>query len=880
MSQRSVFAALCAAVSLVFPNSGLSAPEQTSCAVDVFAPYAELKGTGEDATHIDTRPLAVEPSAVYVVSCRTRHPEGKDTGVGVLQVGNISTYPYPKGNDWRAFTNVIMTAADAKRLSCSLRQWHIPGTFEYADVRLTKVTPRYRKVDGLDLGFGESMDGHDYHYGTRFSSACHTESRPLVAVRNVSIGNGCIHFYGNTSLDFVHGFPGRKFRSGQVGLVCERAKAGAVRVSVSADGKNWTDVLTVTNAGHHVADIPAALLPADRVLVRVNAAPKSSVSINHCSFDATVDGAPAFGFGATEYVDASGRTLFAVRPWDFLSDATSGECLPGGSGKVSFWRQSTGRKVFRGRPLPTATVPAVRLATARNEEEAVQFVVRPSVRMSNVRVEARMDGDFDVEVRRVGYLMIDYLADDMGARGNWPDPIFPQEKGGCAIAAGENQPFWVSVKPGKAVKAGVHRGSIRVTGSAGTFTVPLEVRVFGFDFPDKVTCESAFGLAWTTVFDYQRIKKREDKEAVVEKYLAHFARHHIAPYSPLVLVNDPSYTIKWTKTEKKEDSVPVFDWTKWDAEVDRVLGKYHFTTLKLHLRGIGGGDMSGTGGTRKFNGATEGTELFDIYISRYLKAIEDHLREKGILDRVYVYTFDEPLPQHFKYVNESLALLKKHAPGLRRMVTVEPREEFVGGINLWCPITEEFNREASAAAQARGEEVWWYITFSSKPPKVNEHVEHAGVDMRVWLWQTWLEKVTGILMWEVAHWNRKSIHPDPAHPQNPYVDTICWGGERPWNSGEGRYIFPPVKCFETTEPVLEGPVDSIRFEMLREGLEDYEYFAMLKKLDPKNPLLAVPADVTTSTDEYSTDPSGMERHRIRLAKELERLCGRGEAARR
>ena len=58
--------------------------------------------------------------------------------------------------------------------------------------------------------------------------------------------------------------------------------------------------------------------------------------------------------------------------------------------------------------------------------------------------------------------------------------------------------------------------------------------------------------------------------------------------------------------------------------------------------------------------------------------------------------------------------------------------------------------------------------------------------------------------------------------------------------------------------------------MLREGVEDYEYFAVLKRLDPANALLAVPREVATSLDEYSTDPAAMEACRIRLGKEIEK----------
>lgn len=72
-------------------------------------------------------------------------------------------------------------------------------------------------------------------------------------------------------------------------------------------------------------------------------------------------------------------------------------------------------------------------------------------------------------------------------------------------------------------------------------------------------------------------------------------------------------------------------------------------------------------------------------------------------------------------------------------------------------------------------------------------------------------------------------------------------------------------------PNFDDPVGSIRGEMLRDGLEDYEYFVMLQKLDPGNSLLKVPPTVSRALDDFSSSPAGIEAHRKLLAREIERL---------
>jgi hypothetical protein len=89
------------------------------------------------------------------------------------------------------------------------------------------------------------------------------------------------------------------------------------------------------------------------------------------------------------------------------------------------------------------------------------------------------------------------------------------------------------------------------------------------------------------------------------------------------------------------------------------------------------------------------------------------------------------------------------------------------------------------------------------------------------------------------------------------------------------------------EPVLDGPVDSIRWEMLRDGIEDYEYLAVLKKLltgkkdnltaqQSKDyfALLEVPEDITKDMTTFTKDPAPIEARRDQIARaivELNRL---------
>ncbi len=574
-----------------------------------------------------------------------------------------------------------------------------------------------------------------------------------------------------------------------------------------------------------------------------------------------------------------------------LFDASYGETLPQSSNRVGLWWASSGWKISQQRPLPKAKGECLRIQTAKNEMEAAQLVVRPGAPLKGFTAHCgALKGPNDsvipeecVEVLRVRYVTVTQPTDQMGVAAPWPDPL-PPFKGTMDLAANQNQPLWVRVKPPSTAAAGEYTGVIHLSADHFEKDVPITVTVFDFTLPDTMTCTTAFGFGHGRAFDYHNVTDPVQQREVYDKYLTALAAHHIGPYNPAAL--DP-FNVTWDKL------VPTFDWTAWDAAMAKAFDHYHFNAFVVPFPGMGGGTFYSRS-EPSLLGYAGNTPEYKTAFTAYGNALNAHLTEKGWAGKSYVYWFDEPDPKDYEFVMNGFRKIKEAAPNVGRMLTEQVEPALAGGPTIWCPLTPEFKPDLAKQRQAEGDKFWWYICTGPKAPYVTLFIDHPGTELRVWLWQTWQRRIQGILIWETNYWTSEAAYPDPAHPQNPYEDPMGWtvgygtpaGTRLPWGNGDGRFLYPPEAAADgnPSQPVLDPPVDSIRIEMLRDGIEDYEYFVMLEKLlaektaklSPDDAakfqaLLEVPADVTTDLTHFTTAPNPVETHREALAHAIARL---------
>ena len=601
----------------------------------------------------------------------------------------------------------------------------------------------------------------------------------------------------------------------------------------------------------------------------------------------------------------------AVEVECILFEEAYGERLASPDPAVALWWASSGWKVSQTRPVPSRKGRALEIRAARNEAEAAQLVVCPTRALDGFTAKASSltgpDGAVlpaeAVEILRVRYVYVEFPTDAWGAQGMWPDPL-PPITAPIALEADKNQPLWVRVDVPRDAAPGNYTGVIMLEADGFAAQVPLHVHVYAFELPDRMTCTTAFGFDAGAVFHYQALETPGDRETVLNKYLDYFADNHITLYDPV-----PGHEIKmeWVKLGENEGEdldpavrallqekalTPRFDWSDWDAAMESAVRDRHITTFRIGIPGLGGGTYGGHSEPALLDYRL-GDPEFELAFTAYAQAVEAHLRDKGWLDMSYVYFFDEPNPKQYEFVRDQFIRLKNVAPGIGRMLTEKIDPKLIGGPNIWCPMTSTYNHDDAEARRAAGETIWWYICTVPKRPFAGMFIDHPGTDLRIWLWQTWQYDVTGLLFWTTTLWSTSVAYPD--HPQNPYEDPMGWksnpyvdGAREPWGNGDGRFVYPPEAAGGVaTEPILDDPVACCRMEMLRDGIEDYEYLAMLERLleDEGNELparmkrryqklLAVPGEISTDLTTYTKDPAPIEKHRDKVGRAIEALLAR------
>jgi hypothetical protein len=446
--------------------------------------------------------------------------------------------------------------------------------------------------------------------------------------------------------------------------------------------------------------------------------------------------------------------------------------------------------VFPGsRPKESEIIDHLAVQVVQNEFEPITFSLYPLRNLGTVKISVTdlvgVKGSLSKDKIRIAHVEMvkETLGLPAGRFQNLPTLIRAGNQ--VSTKAGQCQRFWLTIRIDNNVLPGVYKGKITISPQSGQETsFPLEVRVMpisledipGIDYFMLMTYEfTELTMPWST----------EEKEKIYHSavnILRDYKEHGITTlclHSPFVLIT-------------KEDGTPnledIFAALRAAREVgfkERIIwymGHLIQTSKPKHPGNIMGFD-----------------ERIHLPRLRHIvETVSQYAKEHGCPGVVFL-PIDEPADSYQDFQNKRQAvtplLLKTVRDlGAQTMLTNHDDEQF-GPVDYVC--SGEMNKEKASAAHERGSVYWLYnndVTTRCLNPTYARYI---------YGYYTWMNPIDGMSSWTFQ--NTENARGIP--------------GQADLHGSDIYLAYPDPK----------GPIPTLKWEAIREGIDDHKLVYQLVK---------------------------------------------------
>jgi hypothetical protein len=419
------------------------------------------------------------------------------------------------------------------------------------------------------------------------------------------------------------------------------------------------------------------------------------------------------------------------------------------------------------------------------------------------------------------------------------------------------QSVWLTISIPETAGSGTYLGKITVKTNMEEQSLPVSITVYPLTLPEKRHLKV---VEWYNTEGFARFHgiKEEYSPAwfdMLRKYADNMVAHRQN------IFQDPMDAIAISKSKSGELE---FDFTRFDqiADVFWNTGKMDFLET---------GELT-TFGEKQWSSTKISLQDFSVknaengqkikmagkdVIPFLLPSFESHLRQKGWLSKTLFGIKDEPSLHNSLSWQEASSYMHKYAPDLIRIDAIETTN-LLNEIEVAIPKLDHFStwNKTYEEWQQKGHELWFYtvgIYQGSLFP--NKTIDVPLGDSRILHWMNYKYDATGYLHWGWNQWT-----------ENPYKEVGM-------HIGDGWHVYP----------VKDGVVNSLRWEQMRNGIQDYEYFWMLENkikslrdslgtrfswINPKQGGKEISGNVIKGFAEHSDDPQVLYKSKMELIREL------------
>lgn len=482
--------------------------------------------------------------------------------------------------------------------------------------------------------------------------------------------------------------------------------------------------------------------------------------------------------------------------------------------KGTFWQADTTEKILINTPAPAKNISFFKTSNtifanaAKNESEAFQIVFTPDADGTLDKAVCLIDGinPDNIVVRNAEYVKIEtpstyasgrrILSYRSDYKGLLPDPLpifIPK-----AVKKGENALIWVDVKVPADAKAGVHKGTLKVTVSGKEVSIPVNFKVYDFTLPEVPSCRTMLAFsqyANLRLFPFHGAQTRKEKHDISRAYVKEMANYRMNVKLPSAGgVYNPELPARPTLEQIYDKEL---NWAVNDLKLQRYIVNH----------------ISGRARNTPATGAKEAAARDKI-----MKFLDD----KKIGGAATVW-FDEPMYGEFQYVKNVTSEYKKlpYAKNIRTMALLNNGYGFDSLKGIVDELTV-LDNEITSGVSKEGFELfglgkcWTYLTRSSIL-----WIDAPGMTNRFWAPRNYAENSAGFAIWATNIW--WSVPKSPHKFFNPWQNP-----HSTWGNGATAFFYPPAKDKDKLDKFDATVTPSLRLVLYREGMDDFDYAVLLR----------------------------------------------------
>ena len=419
----------------------------------------------------------------------------------------------------------------------------------------------------------------------------------------------------------------------------------------------------------------------------------------------------------------------------------------------------------------------------------------------------------NIRANFIRYVLTDHLGDlksgcgipaglDTSLRADMIDDI-----ASFTIDAQTSRPLWLSIDIPQGTKPGIYKGNLKISSEGYNTQLPFQIEVLNHELPLATNWKFHFDM-WQNPYSVARVHGVEpwsdahfEVMRPVMKRLADAGQKVITA----TIIKDPwnSQThdvygsmINWTK---KKDGSWDYDYTvfdKWveymmDLGVDKFINCYSMIPWNLKFYYF---DESTN--KEEVLVAKPGTKEYTDHWQHMLSDFANHLKKKGWFGITTIAMDERPE----KDMKAAIAIIKAADPNFKVSLAGnyhhDLKDELVDySVAFEQPIPDEIIK----SRRDKGLNTTFYTCCAEPYPNIHTSSPYAEA---TWLpWYALNKGFDGYLFWSYNSWNEKPLH-----------DARF----RQWVAGDTYKVYP-------------GNRSSIRFERLREGIQDFEKVNILRE---------------------------------------------------